>query len=314
MLKNDYYSQTNTLLRKWFENIDHTLREQIKKEWITDMERLHVNIPFFLWFSTFTSKHGLSIVYSQPSLKVQTTLSRIWHLVEGGSVSAIHPPAEDLKFLLEGAPILPTPFRKGQEGDSTVTCEDLKKVHQQLNYTNTAITTITTQLNHVVIRVEETKKQERVPSNTPKGSNYANSISKSFFKIESVPPKDQESFTHAFSDTLLLNQISTQIKALDLQTISTSCLDKTCVLAKVETSTSEEEEEDDLGDSEEASLNVISKLFEEDSPLAINKIRHWNSNARRNFFPNQLLQTFNMKNEEPLLQMLLTVNPFTPGT
>jgi len=67
-LKNDYYSQTNTLLRKWFENIDHTLREQIKNKWITDMERLHVNIPFFLWFPTFTSKHGLPNVYSQPNL------------------------------------------------------------------------------------------------------------------------------------------------------------------------------------------------------------------------------------------------------
>jgi len=223
------------------------------------------------------------------SLNVQTTLSRIWHLVKGGSVPAIHPPAEDLKFLLEGAPILATPFHKGREGDSTVTCEDLKKVHQQLNYTNTTITTIATQLNHVAIRVEETKKQEQVPSNAPEGSNYANSISKPSFKIESVPPKDQESFTHAFSNTSLLNQILTQIKALDLQTKSTSCLDKTCVLAKAETSTSEEEEEDDLGDSEEASLNVISKLFEEDSPLAINKICHWNSNTTRNLYPKPTL-------------------------
>jgi len=103
-LKTDYYSQTNALLRRWFENIDHTLREQIKKEWIVDMERLHVNIPFFLWFPTFTSKHGLPNVYSQPSLQVQTTLSRVWHRVKGDSVSPIHPPAEDLQFLLEGAP------------------------------------------------------------------------------------------------------------------------------------------------------------------------------------------------------------------
>jgi len=284
-LKSDYYSHTNALLRKWFENIDYTLREQIKKEWITDMERLHVSIPFFLWFSTFTSKHGLPNIYSQPSLHVQSTLSHVWHLVKGGSVSAIHPPAEDLKFLLEGAPILATPFRKGWEGDGTVTYEDLKKVHLQLNYTNTAITTIATQLNHVAIIVEETKRKDKVPSNTPEGSNYANSISKPFFKIESVPQKDQDSFTQAFSNASLINQISTQIKALDLQSKSTACLDKTCVLASTVTSTSEEEEGDDPDSSEEESLNVISKLFEEDSPLTINKIRHWNSSTTRNFYP-----------------------------
>ena len=85
------------------------------------MERLHVSIPFFLWFPTFTFKHGLPNVYSQPSLQVQTTLSRVWHLVKGGSVSTIHLPPDDLKLLLQGEPILATPFRKGRQGDDTVT-------------------------------------------------------------------------------------------------------------------------------------------------------------------------------------------------
>ena len=76
-LKEDYYSNSNTLLRKWFEVIDFSIREKIKKEWIGDMERVHVSIPFFLWFPTFTSKFGLPEVYSQPSLNVQTTLSRV---------------------------------------------------------------------------------------------------------------------------------------------------------------------------------------------------------------------------------------------
>ena len=78
-LKDDYYSQTNALLRKWFGNIDPSIRNQIKEEWIVDMERLHVDIPFFLWFPTFTSKHELPNVYSQPSLQVQTTFSCVWH-------------------------------------------------------------------------------------------------------------------------------------------------------------------------------------------------------------------------------------------
>jgi len=46
-LKEDYYSQQNTNLRKWFEVIDFDFRDQIKKVWIADMERLHVSIPFF---------------------------------------------------------------------------------------------------------------------------------------------------------------------------------------------------------------------------------------------------------------------------
>ena len=76
-LKADYYSQTNANLRNWFEVINFECREQIKKAWIADMERLRVSIPFFLWFPTYTSKFGLPEVYSQPSLNVQTTLMKV---------------------------------------------------------------------------------------------------------------------------------------------------------------------------------------------------------------------------------------------
>jgi len=35
--------------------------------------------------------------------------------------------------------ILATPFRKGGEGDEAVKLDDLKKVNQQANYTNTIL-------------------------------------------------------------------------------------------------------------------------------------------------------------------------------
>jgi len=151
------------------------------------------------------------------------------------------------------------------------------------NGTTTGTTTMATQLNNIAIRVEETKKPVDVPSNLLENSNYANSISRPFFKIESVPPKDQDSFTQALSNNSLTNQISAQIKALDLQSRSTSCLDKTCVLADIDTSTSENDVEN-FDESEEESLNVISKVFEDETPLAINKIRHWNPSISRNFY------------------------------
>ena len=201
-LKEDYYSQQNSALRKWFEVIDFNFREQIKKAWIADMERLHVSIPFFLWFPTFTFKYGLPEVYSKPSLNVQTTLMKVWHFAKGGSVSAIHPPVDNITFLLQDVALIATPFRKGREGDTTVSCADLQKVHQQLNYANTAISTIATQLNHVANRVEETKVQ--IPSSFSHPETYANSISKPFFKVESVSSKAQDDFTTAFSNACLL--------------------------------------------------------------------------------------------------------------
>jgi len=129
-LKEDYYSQQNANLRKWFEVIDFDFRDQIKIVWRADMKRLRVSIPFFLWFPTFTSKFGMPEVYSQPSINVQTSLMKVWHYVKGGSVSLIHPPLDNLTFLLEDVALNAAPFLKGQEGDTAATCADVQKVHQ----------------------------------------------------------------------------------------------------------------------------------------------------------------------------------------
>ena len=129
------------------------------------MERLRVSIPFFLWFPTFTSKFGMPEVYSKPSINVQTSLMKVWHYVKGGSVSSIHPPSDNLTFLLEDVALNATPFRKGREGDTAATCADVQKVHQQLNYTNTAISTIATKLNQVITRLD-TPRQTTSSSKT----------------------------------------------------------------------------------------------------------------------------------------------------
>jgi len=110
---------------------------------------------------------------------------------------------------------------------------------------------------------------------------YANSISKPFFKVDGVSRKDQEDFTTAFSNTMLLNQITQQLKALNLDSPSTSCLDKTCVQNN-DTKT----ESDNIKDSEKDEEELINESAQnfEDSSLVINKIRYENTSATRNYY------------------------------
>jgi len=187
---------------------------------------------------------------------------KVWHFVKGGSVSSIHPPLDDLTFLLKDVALTATPFRKGREGDTAATCTDVQKIHQQLNYTNTAISTIATQLNHVATRLENPSP---TPSSATQTETYANTVSKPFFKVEGVPRKDQEHFSESFSNGSLLKQISEQIKALDSQIPSTSCIDKTCSQIPQDSSSDTEDEENtnnnNISESEEDTLNVITKLL-----------------------------------------------------
>ena len=55
-----------------FKQIDRNLREQVKLAWIVYMQRLAINIPFFLWFLTFTSQKGFNNVYTLPIINVET--------------------------------------------------------------------------------------------------------------------------------------------------------------------------------------------------------------------------------------------------
>jgi len=257
-LKQDYYSQQNANLRNWFEVIEFECREQIKKAWIADMERLHVSIPFFLRFPTYTSKFGLPDVYSKPSLNVQTTLMKVCHFVKGGSVSSIHPPLADLTFLLKDVALTATPFRKGREGDTAATYTDVQKIHQQLNYTKTAISTIATQLNQVATSLDT---PSQMPSSSKTNETDANTISKPFFKVEGVPRKDREHFTESFSNASILKQISQQIKALDLQAPSTSCIDKTCSQIQQDTSSETEDEENSNNNESQYPLGTMNGML-----------------------------------------------------
>ena len=194
--------------------------------------------------------------------------------------STIHPPVADLTFVLQDVALRATPFRKGREGDTTATCADVQKLHLQLNYTNTAISTIASQLNHVANKVEIP-----IASTSAKGETYANTISKPFFKVDGVPRKDQEHFTTSFSNASLLMQISQQIKALDVTSPSTSCIDKTCSQIQQETSSETgDEEQINNSESKEDTLNAVSKIFDEEQDLASNKINYGNKSTMSNYY------------------------------
>ena len=205
-------------------------------------------------------------MFKQPFFKV-------WHFVKGGSVSSIHPPAVDFKLQLDGVSYMATPFRKGREGDGAATYSDIQKIHQQLNFTNTAISTLAGQLNYVATRMDDL--QTPIPNSA---ETYANSISKPFLKVDGVSRKDQEDFTTAFSNTMLLNQITQQLKALNLDLASTSCLDKTCV------QNNNTETESEASEEENEAIEELEQNFEEESSLAINKIRYENTSATRNYY------------------------------
>jgi len=64
--------------------MDQKICEDLKKLWIAEMNRLRVDIPFFTWLELFANCSGLKgNIFTLPSVNVQTSLYKTWHLVDG---------------------------------------------------------------------------------------------------------------------------------------------------------------------------------------------------------------------------------------
>ena len=94
---------------------------------------------------------------------------------------------------------------------------------------------------------------------------------------------------------MLINQKTQQLKALNLELPSASCLDKTYI--QINNTDSEAETDDE-------SVINLTQTFE-DSSLAINKIRY---ELLEITIPNLHLQIFNLKKEVHSPQIILMVN------
>ena len=102
------------------------------------MNRLKVNFPFFLWFITFTSQKGLNNVYTLPSINVQTSLAKVWQLADGISMVFVYPLThQPIMIFAKEKTVHAFPYKSGWEGMDTDTVQlgDIKKVHEQANYT-----------------------------------------------------------------------------------------------------------------------------------------------------------------------------------
>ena len=188
-----------------------------------------------------------------------------------------------------------SPLVSGLDTD-TVQLGDIKKVHDQANYTNAVLNTIAEQLNQLNAKTDskkEASKKDMANSNTKPSSSFTESISEPFVKLDSIPTSIIESLPKPKSPNHdLLQRILEQIEAIDKRKALTH-LDKTCQ-QKVDStcsSSSEEEAASSSSDSEEVIATIQKTIKEEEpiqntdkeEPLALNNIQNWSHVRTRNY-------------------------------
>ena len=92
--------------------------------------------------------------------------------------------------------MIDSPYKIGQEGargDDLVKLDGLKKVHHQVNDTNILLQPIAEQLNHVSTKIDSQKSKIGIGEASQSAYNFADNISKPFFKVDSILQQNKKS-------------------------------------------------------------------------------------------------------------------------
>jgi len=92
----------------------------------------------------------LNNVHTLPSINVQTSLAKFWRLADGTSMVSVHPPMhQPIQIFAKEKTVHVFPNKSGREGMDIDTAQlgDIKRVHEQPNYTNAIVNTIADQFN-----------------------------------------------------------------------------------------------------------------------------------------------------------------------
>ncbi|XLS98775.1 hypothetical protein HN51_041510 [Arachis hypogaea] len=148
-IRQDFNADYNKLLRDWYFT-NHSENEVIRlRELFYDfMKENRISLYFFDWYVNY---------YSKPDKKIcpLTKSTVVWKTSSGSVIESEYPPKETIKIPIEKDLEVEATSYKDSNAEENIEKRDIKKLHQQLNFTNTILK------SKVEAKVEELKEKLR---------------------------------------------------------------------------------------------------------------------------------------------------------
>lgn len=114
------------------------------------LEENEINMYFFDWISNYCKGNNLNYLFNrEKGLSPIEKRSAPWKTLNNKIVEFEYPPLEGIKIQIKELKIEPAPFKDVDVEDKVVDKRDIKKLHQQLNYSNTVLETMSKQLTRI---------------------------------------------------------------------------------------------------------------------------------------------------------------------
>ena len=219
-IQEDFKAEYNKPLRDWyfstFSKEHTTLYRSLYYQYMQEKE---INLYFFDWFSEYNKIHN---IIDSCSINPLIKRTNKWKTTEDTIIESEYPPTSGVKIqATKDVEVEASPYKIIKNEDSTKFADkkDINKIHQQLNYSNTMLSTMSSQLTRI-----ESQNDHYIPKNEASSSRTVVSIEpvKPIYKLSSISQKDLESIK--FGDSKI-DEIRRKLESLSLGKSSINTLE-----------------------------------------------------------------------------------------
>ncbi|RVX07456.1 hypothetical protein CK203_025224 [Vitis vinifera] len=204
LLRKDFYSEVNKQRNDWFfSTVPKVIRTIYQEEFYVYLRQEKKNIKFWIWFELFKQEEYPD--YPCKRINNTSTKAKIWKTSDNIVIESIHPPEAKIEKNINGTIVTASPFKTKPEDKGTASATDIRRIMEQINYTNMFLITLGNQVNRVE-EIIETQDHLKKP--------FVKNDNKPLFKPFELSKKFQENpqIDQAFIDRISQKDISPKAK------------------------------------------------------------------------------------------------------
>ncbi|RDX69481.1 hypothetical protein CR513_51399, partial [Mucuna pruriens] len=148
--KKDFEAEYNKEIREWFfKTFSKEQTEEYRKIFYEYLEEIEINIYFFDWFSQYCEKNKIDYPFKK-QIKTLGIIDNNWKTIDNEVIRSEYPPQQTITIEFARMEIEASPFKDTiKDLDKAVDKTDIKKLHSQMNYSNTVLGVMSKQLTRI---------------------------------------------------------------------------------------------------------------------------------------------------------------------
>ncbi|RVW24955.1 Enzymatic polyprotein [Vitis vinifera] len=127
--------------------VPKVIRTIYQEEFYAYLRQEKKNIKFWIWFELFKQEEYPD--YPCKRINNTSTKAKIWKTSDNIVIESIHPPEAKIEKNINGTIVTASPFKTKPEDKGTASATDIRRIMEQINYTNMFLITLGNQVNRV---------------------------------------------------------------------------------------------------------------------------------------------------------------------